>query len=466
VLAQPLPTVEDLWAAAQLRAVLIDGPGTALNAMLLQHASPKQVEQEFRLTGLAARYRLPDMPAQAKCLDTGHPYATRLLVRRPADPAGFNGTVLVEWLNVSAGQDLDFVYAATRELILRAGYAWVGVSAQRVGVERLVAWNPLRYAGLCVAAPLDDPDQPVPLDPAQAFTGAAGGDVLCWDIYSHVALLLRRSPQVLGLPAVGHLVAAGESQSAFRLTRYFNTLQPKLGLFDGFLLYDRGGPEALRTDVPAKVISMGSEFFSEYAGAPPSDSDNQRWWELAGASHVSLAEMADYIDPQVRRDGVLPLNGQAASLTEVMSQGAGRAKQPLWSRVPNGDLMKAALHALGRWMGQGQAPPCAPRLQLRNPATTPGNLLRDAQGCSLGGVRYAAYEVPASVNVGVTQDAPKLAGYHLDFTPEEMTRRYRSAARYLAQVKAVVEVNVTQGFLLAEDAQRVLHEASTVRFND
>jgi Alpha/beta hydrolase domain len=462
--AQPLPTVEALWAAAQLRAVSIEGPGTALNALLPQHASAEQVEQEFRLTGLAARYRLPDLPAQAECLDTGHPYATRLLVRRPADPARFNGTVLVEWLNVSAGQDLDFVYAATRELIVRAGYAWVGVSAQRVGVERLVAWNPIRYAGLSVAAPLDDPDHTVPLDPAQVFTGAAGGDVLCWDIYSHVALLLRRNPQVLGLPAVGHVVAGGESQSAFRLSRYFNTLQPKLGLFDGFLLYDRGGPQALRTEVPAKVISMGSEFFAEYAGAPPPDSGNQRWWELAGASHVSLAEMAHYIDPQVRRDGVLPLNGQAASLTEVMSQGGGSAEQPLWSHVPNGDLMKAALHALRRWIGQGVAPPCAPRLQLSSPAAAPGNLLRDAQGRALGGVRYAAYEVPTAINVGVTPDAPKLAGYHLDFTREEMTRRYGSPARYLAQVKAVVEANVTQGFLLAEDAQRVLREASAVRF--
>lgn len=34
-------------------------------------------------------------------------YKSRLLVRRPADPAKFNGTVVVEWLNVSGQIDLS-----------------------------------------------------------------------------------------------------------------------------------------------------------------------------------------------------------------------------------------------------------------------------------------------------------------------------------------------------------------------
>src|SRR5690606_3416382 len=32
-------------------------------------------------------------------------YETRIVVRRPADPSDFNGTVVVEWLNVSGGVD-------------------------------------------------------------------------------------------------------------------------------------------------------------------------------------------------------------------------------------------------------------------------------------------------------------------------------------------------------------------------
>jgi len=451
-------------ALAQIQVASIDGPGAPLNALAPQHVSAGQVEQEFRISGVASRYRLQDPAADAVCIDTGHAYSTRLLVRRPADTARFSGVVVVEWLNVSAGQDLDFVYAATRELIVRAGHAWVGVSAQRVGVERLLAWNPQRYAGLSLAAPLDDPTSGEALDPAQAFTGAAGGDVLCWDVFSHVAQLLRHSPHQLGLLAAGPMVAAGESQSAFRLSRYFNAFQPALGLYDGFLLYDRGGPHAMRDDLQAKLIGMGSEFFAEYAGISPPDTANQRWWDLAGASHVSLAEMAGYIDPQVRRDGVQQLDGRAASLTEVMAQGADPSSLPLWSRVPNADLMKAALHALTQWIALDQAPPSAPRLQL-DAGEGPARLKRDASGRSIGGVRSAAYEVPTATNVGVTAAPPRLAGNHQDFTPEELTRRYGNAERYVGLVQAAVQNNLTQGHLLPEDAVRVLAEARQVRFS-
>lgn len=440
----------------------ITGPGEPLNAAAASIGAADYLEQEFRISGLASRYRMVDPAATADRIDSGHPYSTRLLVRRPRDPTRFNGTVVVEWLNVSAGQDLDFVYAATRELILRAGYAWVGASVQRVGVEALVAWSPARYAGLSVAAPLHDPAAACPLDPALAFTGAAGGDVLCWDIFSQIAMVLRREPErLLGAPRLARLLAAGESQSAFRLSTYYNSIQPAQGLYDGYLLYDRGGQHPLRSDVDAKLISMGSEFFAEYAGPPPlQDSVNQRWWDLAGASHVSLVEMADYIDPQVRRDGLQQLNGQAASLTDLLAQGHDTAGWPLWSRVPNGDLMKAALHALTGWIAVGTAPPSTPRLLL----DTQRRLVRDAAGQAVGGVRFAAYEVPTAANVGVADTGPKLAGYHLDFSAEELARRYGKPDRYVALVTAAVQANLAQGFLLPEDAARVIDEARQVAF--
>ena len=56
-------------------------------------------------------------------------YRTRILVVRPGDPARFNGTVLLNWQNVSAG--IEGGAPAGRDL---RGYAWVGVSAQEVGL--------------------------------------------------------------------------------------------------------------------------------------------------------------------------------------------------------------------------------------------------------------------------------------------------------------------------------------------
>src|SRR5260370_4509858 len=63
------------------------------------------------------------------------PFVTRLVVCRPSDPAAFTGTVVLEWLNVSAGFDAPAHWMLTHRQVVRAGWAWVGVSAQRAGVE-------------------------------------------------------------------------------------------------------------------------------------------------------------------------------------------------------------------------------------------------------------------------------------------------------------------------------------------
>jgi hypothetical protein len=436
--------------------------GHPLNSASDSIESHAYVEEEFTISGRAGRYRMADHGDAAMPVDAGHPYRTRLLVRRPSEASRFSGTVVVEWLNVSCGQDLDFVYAAARELILRAGHAWIGVSVQRAGVERLVHAGPARYADLSVSAPAEDPADGRPLDVPHPLSGEPGSDVLAWDIYSDVARLLRMpSAQLPGLQGVACLIAAGESQSAIRLSHYFNSIQPLHGLYDGFLLYDRAGLMPLRTDIAARAISIGTDFFAELAGgSPPADADNQRWWELAGASHVSLSEMRDYIDPQVLRDGLQQIDGRAATLTEVLDAAHGGPKGRLWSRVPNGDLVKAALHALERWIIHGEAPACAPRLQLDGSR----QLRRDASGRTMGGIRYAAQDVPYSRNEGIGPAGITLAGSHEDFGPDEMTQRYGSAEAYMAQVDAVVATNLAQGFLLPQEAERVRAQARAAPF--
>lgn len=66
-------------------------------------------------------------------------FTTRIVVLTPTDPARFNGTVLVEWLNVSGGIDAPAVWMMAHREIIRAGYAYVGVSAQRVGSRAATA---------------------------------------------------------------------------------------------------------------------------------------------------------------------------------------------------------------------------------------------------------------------------------------------------------------------------------------
>src|SRR4051812_24642112 len=66
------------------------------------------VEQELAATGVATSYRADTelSPPHGRWTvepDEEQPFSTRVIVRRPEDPAAFNGTVVVEWFNVTAG---------------------------------------------------------------------------------------------------------------------------------------------------------------------------------------------------------------------------------------------------------------------------------------------------------------------------------------------------------------------------
>jgi hypothetical protein len=432
--------------------------GVPLNSDAQQLAAKNYVEEEFYVAGKANRYRIRDVMANAELIDTRHPYLTRVLVRRPANPARFNGTVVVEWLNVSLGHDADFVYASIRELLVRDGYAWVGVSAQHVGVEGLIGSNPSRYGKLSVAASNQDPAGGKEIDPPGR---GAGGDVLGWDIFSQVgATVAKQASPMMGGLKVRQVIAAGESQSSFRLGMYHNSIHPMHRIYNGFLLYDRGPEFALRTDLGTKLVSFGSEFMNVFLkGSPQPDSTDQRWWEIAGASHESLDEIVNYMDPQIHRDHALKgPDGASISLTDFET--ADCAITPVWSRVPNGDVMKAALKGLNTWLTSGVAPPTVPRLVSDGQK----QLIRDAQGRVAGGIHTAAYDVPRATNGAYGSGKCTLAGYHIDFTPQQMCERYGSHAEYVAQVQRVVNANVRDRVLLPEEAERTVSEARQLTF--
>ena len=97
-----------------------------------------------------------------------------MLVRRPADPKQFNGTVLVEWLNVTNGFDADNTWFFSWEHILKDGYAWVVCRRRKWEVARLQTWNPTRYGSLDVTQ-----------------GGTITGDDLSYDIFSQAGQAVR-----------------------------------------------------------------------------------------------------------------------------------------------------------------------------------------------------------------------------------------------------------------------------------
>ena len=107
------------------------------------------VEEEFFIEGTANRYNMP-AEATGSVIDIGHPYKTRIVVRRPTSARKFNGTAIVEWTNVTGSRDLEMDWFQSSEHFIRAGYAWIGVSAQHVGVDALKVWSPGRYGTLDV----------------------------------------------------------------------------------------------------------------------------------------------------------------------------------------------------------------------------------------------------------------------------------------------------------------------------
>ena len=98
------------------------------------------VEEEFVQEGKAAVYRYVDDENEGRELAIALPaetYRTRLLVRRPASPEQFNGTVYVEILNPTAGWDGDPFWQNTHDYMMRGGAAYVGISSKPVTVNFL-----------------------------------------------------------------------------------------------------------------------------------------------------------------------------------------------------------------------------------------------------------------------------------------------------------------------------------------
>jgi hypothetical protein len=397
-------------------------------------ASLGYVEEEFFFEGTANRYTMPaDGQSTATVKDSGHSYRTRMVIRRPASPDGFNGTVLMEWQNVTAGYDLDALWVVSHEHILRRGYAWVGVSAQRAGVANLRVWNPARYGTLDVTQ-----------------GGTITDDALCYDIYSQAAQAVRSPSGVdpMGGLAVQRVFAFGASQAAIRLVRYHNTIHPLAAVFDAFGIFE-GALLKLRTDLDVKVIKLLSE--TDIAGTQAylrqPDSNHLRRWEVAGAAHLDFYA-AQELDPLQARD--LPPSLPATC-----------ALPPL-SRVPLRYVGNAALDAMVAWVRDGIEPATGQDVATESVTSTSAVILRDASGNALGGIRLSQHEVPTATNTGVNSGPGfcSLYGTYQPFDDETLAALYRNHGAYVSRVSNVTYLNLAAGFIVVEDAEATIRAAA------
>jgi hypothetical protein len=465
---------EDLQVSGPISGGTHGGP---FGASLDDVSTYGYVEEEFFLDGSASTYALAEGATfthdgrWSTVASEPVPFRTRILVRRPVDPAKFNGTVILEWNNVSMGHDLMMGEVPA---LATGGYAHVGVSAQRVGIhgaeimagmgDPLTSWDPERYGSLNV--PSED---------------------LSYGIFSAAAEAV--GPKRATSPAdpmgglhVERVVATGGSQSAQRMVTYINGVHPLDHVIDGFIPLVQAGPIAplvtpdgvdfspfadetgegnfgditaplpqvffkIRDDLDVPVIAFNSEVDAQYCiPMRRPDTDRFRTWEIAGTSHGG--------DAMARQ---LELDQRDLPDYQPMMAPDPSANNTSWT----GPLL-AALHHLDVWIATGTPPPSVPLLEVGD---EPGEFRRDEHGNALGGVRLPHVEAPiATVRGQGDADAGWLMGLMGKVTPfsdEQLRALYGDHATYVARVQAAADACVAAGTLLPRDAADIVAAAES-----
>ncbi|MDH4169208.1 MAG: alpha/beta hydrolase domain-containing protein [Acidimicrobiia bacterium] len=430
------------------------------------------VQSEVFFEGTAAAYGAETTPLSSDGMWTVEPsdqaaYKSRAVVNRPIDPDDFNGTVLVEWLNVSGGVDAGPDWQHTHVELIRRGYAWIGVSAQAVGVNQLKCPTP------------PDPScpsgvgGPTPGDPDRYGTLNHPGDSFSYDIFSQAGQAIRdHADVVLGGLQPEVLIAAGESQSAGRLVTYINAIQPQHHVYDGFFVHSRGSggaplrqapqtptitppsPTFMRQDLDVPVVVFQAETDAGGVAARQPDSDGPleyRLYEVAGTAHFDLYGLA-----QAGLD-----MGRRSTVAEWFDSMRHPVSEPLPNFVcstpinsgPATFVARAAIAHLDDWIRHGTPPPMAPRLETTS--LSPVVYARDSNGIARGGVRTPAVDVPVAVLSGFGQSGSpfcSLFGTTVPFSADELTERYRNHGGFVSRWNRATHDALAAGFIVGEDA--------------
>jgi hypothetical protein len=439
----PSPTVtRPTWTSDKIGDVSKNYPFFSPYADLADYG---YIQEEFFIEGTANRYNTPPLQ-RGSIIDGGHPYKTRIVVRRPVSPKDFNGTVLLEWQNVTAGYDLDAHWISWKHF-MRAGYVWVGVSAQRVGVhgqdpvppsttpnQGLKTWSPIRYGTLDVTA-----------------GGTIMDDSLCYDIFAQAAQAIRCPVGIdpmAGLDAK-LILAIGASQSASRLTIYYNSIHPLQNVVDAFYLLVGG--YGTRTDLSTKIFQVVSEFEvkrAAYLRIP--NSANHHTWEIAGAAHSGYDSYL-YRKPITSRDALVPSSIECSI-------------KPVFSRNPTFYALNTAYDHLVRWVKNGTPPPSAPLIQVSSVGGqgVSAVIVRDSFGNALGGLRLPAFDVPIGTNNGADNGGPAfclLYGFFTPFDEATLQSLYPTHDAYVHAFKHATYQALKAGYIVKEDADEMIQDA-------
>lgn len=438
------------------------------------------VEEEYYLAGIA-----PAITATGAIVAQA-PYTTRFLIRKPKDPARFNGTVVIEpfsWFGERAAG-----WILTRDYLVRRGYAFVGYT-------------------LNIDAPAQDPKfPPTPDDPAQqADQIRQYGSIVNFDFmrrfdYARYAPLasyydpgrfLRGGapdpfvPQSQGIGAQLALLlksnlpdgpAAGLNVTRVYVDSWAVTAQVWFDYLDqgrhqqwrmpdgrplidaymtGKFAYGEVGGEPLRVprhmpaDAPFVTVFSQSETLHDaiegIALPPDTDRPALRYYEVMGTPHLREADLGT--------NEVEPLPSQRGKPDDPRCQHL--YDEP--SELP----FSALLDLMDRWVRFG-----TPMPRERRVARKEAGVVRDARtGNIIGGVRPPWIAVPSAeywtdqeTGCGVVYDTK------VPYSAARLRRLYGDYANYARRFEQAKRRSVAERYLLPEDAARLIPIATPADF--
>jgi hypothetical protein len=448
-------------------------------------------ESEFFLSGTATAYTTKtaltkDGKWHVTAASTA-PYTTRVVVYRPVDAKKFDGTVDVEWLNVTGGVDAAAAWLTGHPEEVRAGVVYIGVDAQVGGINGVPGSVASAEAG---AGGLKQSD------PTRYAALNHPGDSYSFSIFEQAGEAVHTSaPKLLSGLVPKRVLAIGESQSAFYLTTYLDAIQPlSTGVYNGYLVYSRGNdganlsqspqpdittpnPTYIRTDLHVPVMLFETEadlLLLGYVEARQAPTPYIREWETAGTAHDDTYGLL-----YSRSDD---LTGQAD--TQAFASMLNPPKDPIPGIVDCDAPINAGSHtyelrasvaALDHWVRTGTAPPQSPRLEVNSTKT---GFVTDANGNALGGIRIPQVVAAVSKLSGLGQPgstpAPSqpvgqkttssssavgagvlcaIFGTTVPFSASQVAALYPTHQAFVKKWDAATAAEVREGYLLAPDAK-------------
>jgi hypothetical protein len=436
--------------------------------VLLQPAG--YVETEYLVSGLANVYEWTgNEGTQLRTRATALPYATRMLVRRPADPRKFSGMVVVELLDAGDLYDRAPLWGLSSKQFIRRGDAWVGITVRPAGAASLRRFDPVRYGALsfAFAQPADCPQQDLRAYPPNTEAG------LAWDVIAQAGALLRSSSKENPLLDLNPraVIAAGHGLGAAYVTTYANFVHAMLRrgdgtpIFDGFLAAEGAQssvpinqcapplPAAdprravLPRDVPFVAVMTEADF--NLAPTPHhADSDAPedffRLFEIPGASTLGgwPAGMPAAAD--------LNIAGFTAPAADACREAPGD--------FPTGLAYNAIWQQYADWFASAR--PMATAMRIETLAD--GGPRRDENGNASGGWRLPQLDAPLAVYsprstprdpADRTVAGCAATGSKQPLGPAKLKALYRDRAGYLKQFRAAVDRAVNERRLVREDGE-------------